>query len=467
MQAHILSIPDETRFWQSNGLTTFVLQWQNYKSVGLLDSIQIRTALGLSYPVRLSASAGFMHLSQETSRKMYWAFASDLWAVTCNTSRIVGQSLLASSPRFAYRNVSSERLLLSNGSFIASPVSAGLASLRAAVGPFNAVDMTFVPLPSALLSVYTGLANALSTLLRQNASAQAAFFELRVAASMGALPSAYAKRWTIGSNLLCGNDVPPNAVAFGWNTYFGMSSMCHSYYNEYIFPTRLQLLLAVLTSRRTHYTAVCALDIYASSTCAADYSAYAAFATTYNVSIDASRLAAARTATTAPSLVLYLLNNASAAELTTIPLLDATENEWSFFGWCYLYEWIVGLRDVVAFEGDHCVVTAISSRSHPLVFVPDEAKIPHSLSYLFQCVVQYITTVLLCVAACVALSTLAQRGHVEGLNLFELNRIVGHVWIGRLFLIVRAITAMWLLNTSTLQLTRIGYGTWFSVPSLP
>ncbi|EQC35082.1 hypothetical protein SDRG_07318, partial [Saprolegnia diclina VS20] len=466
MQAHSISIADETKFWAAHGLTTFVLQWQNYKSVGLLDSIQIRTALGASYPVRLSARAGSTHLSQETSRKMYWAFASDLWAATCNSSGVGGLSLLASSPRFAYSNVSSEHLLISNGSFLSAPLSAGLTSLRAAVGPFNAVDMTFVPVPNALLSVYTGLANALSALLYHNASAQAAFFELRVAASMGALPAAYGHRWTIGSNLLCGDDVPPNAVAFGWNTYFGMASMCHSYYNEYMFPTRLQLLLAVLSSPPTNYEAVCALDIYASSTCATDYRAIAAFAMTYNLSIHAASVAAATAATVAPSVVLYLLN-ASLVELTSIPLLQASDNGWSFFGWCYLYEWIVGLRDVVAFEGDHGVITAISSRSHPLVFAPDASEIPHSLSYLFQCCVQYITTVLLCVAACVALSTIAQRGHVERLNLFELNRIVGHVWIGRLFLVVRAITAIWLLNTSTLTLRRIGCGTWFSVPSLP
>ncbi|KAF0692394.1 Aste57867_16525 [Aphanomyces stellatus] len=58
------------------------------------------------------------------------------------------------------------------------------------------------------------------------------------------------------------------------------------------------------------------------------------------------------------------------------------------------------------------------------------------------------------------------RGRVEVLNLFELNRVGAIVWVGRPLLLARALTALSLLSTSTLQLVVQSSGlASFSVPT--
>ena len=44
-----LSIEDEVRLWESHAISTFQLQWQNYKTPGMDDSIWIQSALGVTY----------------------------------------------------------------------------------------------------------------------------------------------------------------------------------------------------------------------------------------------------------------------------------------------------------------------------------------------------------------------------------------------------------------------------------
>ncbi|OQR93757.1 hypothetical protein ACHHYP_02287 [Achlya hypogyna] len=458
----------EVLYWRKSNLTHFVLQWQNFKTVGIMDSISIFTALGMKYPVVLSALPGAMHLQQQTSMKMYWSFASDLWAVTANGSGIGGCRLLSNSPTFAFSNATPESLLITNLT-LASPLTSGFTALRSAVGPFNAIDMVYLPPPRALIDLYQAFMAAISTLVFANATVQTAFISLPVAATMGGLPAAIANASSAGNDLLCGNDVPPSALksSQGYTTFFGMNSMCHSFYNEYMFPSAPQVLFGILLAEPQDVDALCALDVYATASCAANYKVMRAFVTTYRAVLpDTTLTVAALTAADVLPRIAFYLHSGSGTSLFTTPLLDAADRVWNYYGWCYYFAWAAGLRDVVAFSGDAGSLAVITARTRPLEMAPDAGEIPQSLAYLFQAVVQYITSVLIAVAALVAISALSQRGHVEGLNLFELNRIVGHVWIGRLFLTVRSVTAMWLLNTSTLQLAQVGVGTRFIAPRL-
>ncbi|OQR84570.1 hypothetical protein ACHHYP_13232 [Achlya hypogyna] len=469
------TVPVEVEHWKLHNLSHFALQWQNFKTVGLVDAMTIVSALGWSFPLTLSKSLGSVHLAQQTSLKMYWSFASDLWAISCNTTSIGGASLVASSPVFAFANQSSESLLFENYTLVA-PLSRGFAVLRTVLGPFNTVDMYYVGVPPSLLTTYNALIGAVATLLMTNSTAQDIFFALPVAPAMGGVPTAllaFPNLTTVGGNLLCGDDQPTYTLMFGLDCFFGIQNMCHASFFDSLKPTGLQLLFAVLAHTvrfpNATFDSVCAIEVYKRSLCVANYNATLQFLHEHHLpSLVQVNTAYDSVRALGIQVVQYLRRQPSAPlELFQQPLLDETDPGWSFYGWCYLYDWVSGLREVVAFAGDNATLPTISSRSSALTMAPAPGEIPETLSFLCQSCVQYITWLFITLAAVLVLSGISQGGHIEGLNLLELNRIVGHVWVGRALLVIRSITAFWLLNTSTLQLVQVGVGTRFVSPPLP
>ncbi|OQR81143.1 hypothetical protein THRCLA_23415 [Thraustotheca clavata] len=66
-----------------------------------------------------------------------------------------------------------------------------------------------------------------------------------------------------------------------------------------------------------------------------------------------------------------------------------------------------------------------------------------------------MTGVLLLVSILVCYSIISTKGYVEGLNMFEINRVGGIVWVGRPFLALRGIIAIFLLSTAKLEMVRV------------
>ncbi|OQR88589.1 hypothetical protein THRCLA_10225 [Thraustotheca clavata] len=108
------TVSDEIKYWNGNGITKFITQWQNYKALGLLESFSIQNAFGMLYPITLKYSNGSMHTNMQTSYKMQWPLASQLWAVVSNSSVMSGASLVRQSPRFAFGNMTMFEALVDN-----------------------------------------------------------------------------------------------------------------------------------------------------------------------------------------------------------------------------------------------------------------------------------------------------------------------------------------------------------------
>ncbi|KAF0697866.1 hypothetical protein As57867_011406, partial [Aphanomyces stellatus] len=70
--------------------------------------------------------------------------------------------------------------------------------------------------------------------------------------------------------------------------------------------------------------------------------------------------------------------------------------------------------------------------------------------------VVYITGMVIAIASIALVYVGLSHGHIEVLNLLELQRVGAMVWIGRPLLVVRSFTAVALLSTSTLQLVLKG-----------
>ncbi|KAF0718271.1 hypothetical protein As57867_001790, partial [Aphanomyces stellatus] len=484
-QHNINSVADETVYWRtSGGITQFALQWQNYKSLGMTDSLQIQNALGFGNAITLSERPSAYRFKQQTSWKCYWTFASDLYAIgNSSGTAISGLSLVRSAANYAFTNTTPEALLLANLT-LASPLTPGFAAFHAVVGPFGNIDMQYIVPPSSLKQVYRTWVDGTVALLAQNTVAQDAFFnQIQWQEWIGDFPPNLANpNYTVlGGNLLCGSDQSSYAVGsvtplYAW---FSSAAICNGLHYEFFTTADVFLqTFAVAAFDATigmagsaDFNEFCAWDAYAESNCMDIY------ASTYNFT---SGLAAAVSTSLKPmaiaaqhdvaalhiQVIQVILNNTTPGLFQQQIFSTDPQRAWVFFGWCYMYDWVVGTREVVSFQGDISTVTTLSSPTQPLSIQPNANEIPTGLAFTLLKIVQYITGVFIAVACIIAIYIVVCRGRIQSINLFELNRLVGLVWVGRPLLIVRSLTALILLNTQRLDLATNGAATGFTSPQL-
>ncbi|EQC37864.1 hypothetical protein SDRG_04885 [Saprolegnia diclina VS20] len=489
-------VADEVALWRRANVSEFTLQWQNYKTIGFDDSLLVENALDLRFPLPLAQVAASFHPTRQTSMVMYWGFASDLWAIgRSNQTVIGGLSLLRSSPHFAFTNKSRQDLLVDNLT-LSAPLQGGYVALSAALGPFNAVDMLYVLCPTPVLQLYRGLLTAVAILTTgANASMlQASYLSIPTSPLVIAVPSLWlATPMTIiavGGNIFCPVNQVGGPFFMGYGVGFADASFCNTFVTDNMEPSINHVLFATLGFNATlhlapdvDWRAICTLNTYLDSDCVAKYTVAENFLQQHAAAFtDLAPLAiSAYTAVQAldVQLLQYVLNitgmdmanpNMSSMNMATLlqsDLLAVNDRPWNYYAWLLLFEWANGMREVVSFQGDNGTLTTLSQPLQPLSMAPDPRVIRTSYAPFLQSILQYISGVLIAIAGLMLLYTLHMRGVVEGLNLFELNRIVGMVWVGRSFLIVRSVTALCLLNTATLTLVRLGAGTHFASPHLP
>ncbi|KAF0709208.1 Aste57867_6048 [Aphanomyces stellatus] len=139
-------------------------------------------------------------------------------------------------------------------------------------------------------------------------------------------------------------------------------------------------------------------------------------------------------------------------ELIQTDVFDNSNFE--FFAWLYLIDWINSYREVVRFEGSSGTTTLISGAILGRRTLANPQEIPTNVAYYTRVALEYMTYVLIGVAGFVCISIATNRGHIEGWNMLAFNRVAGLVWIGRPLMMLRGITAISLLSTATLNLTR-------------
>ncbi|KDO35141.1 hypothetical protein SPRG_01208 [Saprolegnia parasitica CBS 223.65] len=474
-----VSISDEVAYWRVHGIDRFVLQWQNYKLTGFQDAMVLGTALGTTHALPLAQFTGSFRFHMQTSMHLYWALASDLWAVANNASGVGGGSLVRASATFVYANTTPDAVLRRNGS-VASPLPAGLAPVITALGPFGVIDTNYVPCPASLITYLGAFTHALATLLFTEPDAALVYSQLQTKAFLGPMPHRLLHLTDVsivGGDLLCGGVVAGAQPSLGLFMSFGVNNLCNWWYSEAMSPTAAQLLFALLAldANTTDADGFCSQDVFVEATCASLYAAHIQFLNAYNTTPFQSL--AATTAKVHADVVaigvrliqfVQSFNGSLEQTLYEAYLLDDEDRNWSFYGWCFLYEWAIGLREVVSFEGDSGTLPILSSAIYPVTLTLDPSLVPTEIAYLFQTCAKYVTYVFIALSGVLGVYSLACRGLIEGWNLFDINRLVGHVWVGRPLLMLRSVTAMWLLNTTSLTLLRTQHaGTRLWSPPLP
>ncbi|OQS05442.1 hypothetical protein THRCLA_02433 [Thraustotheca clavata] len=476
------SIHEEVNLWHLNGITRFQLQWQNYKTMGMTDTINIVSALGFSTPLTISTYEERNHIKQQTSMRMYWSFASDLWAIASNITNIGGMSLISSSSNFAFDNISSASLLFQNLTLI-QPLNEGLTKLQSVVGPFGSIDMKYVSPPFELLKFYTAFLDITNSLLLNSSEAQENYNKIPVRPySCQAPPFLLSNNQIIvnGGNIMCGDDVPQQPAAMGYLSGFGKENVCNTIFIEYVAPTTRQILFGFMGLKVSigkisdiDLVGICNLDKCAGTLCPVDFNFTRQFLKQYYFQYAQLTPIINEAKTVVQGMNIQIIQfyntllSVSPTNLYTINLLEPTEPYWSYYGWTLLYGWVVGLREVVEFQGDSGSLVTISYRDPLITLSADPTEIPVSFSSILAGCAFYVSWILIIVASLVAMFAIFERGLIEGLNLFEFNRIVGHSWAGRTFLTIRSITAIWMLNTVPLDLALNGQVTHIVSPQLP
>ncbi|EQC25077.1 hypothetical protein SDRG_17040 [Saprolegnia diclina VS20] len=208
-----LSIADEAIYWQTHGLRFYETQWQNYKSLGVIETYSVANALGFAYPLTIKSSNGSLHTTQQTSFKMQWPLASLLWAITVNSSGLSGSSLVRQSPRFAFANRTIASVLARNGS-LTYPLDIAFDIVERTLGPFGTISMRRVAYPDVLVNWSRSLTARFSADMVLASGEFASAFESIGGGliDLSMAPAAWGVNGHVGGDLLCPTQPPSESV---------------------------------------------------------------------------------------------------------------------------------------------------------------------------------------------------------------------------------------------------------------
>ncbi|EQC27110.1 hypothetical protein SDRG_15118 [Saprolegnia diclina VS20] len=472
------SIGDEVAYWASAKISSYDVQWQNYKRIGVLNSYAIVNAYGVAYPLTLQAQNGTFRTAQQTSYKMYWGLGHDLGAVAFNASGIGGQSLVRGSSNYAFVNSSTtlQSVMMTNGT-LAAPLPEAFAILTTtALGPFGTIDMTYVPVPPALATFIVDLLAHVRSTVANSAAAEALYFNVTPIVTSYPLPLAWLQLVPIGyggSPLCPGAARTAGSKLKGPRQFFSFDAACSSGAptSGLLQPTRDAYVFMATMVRLPSLDAVCANDAFNLGSCVGAYPVtLAAFLSAHKYDVAASTVAALAAQIAAMdirAMVWASLTPTSPIELWHINIVNSNDATYSFFGWNYIFDWAMGQREVVAFVGDVGHLNLISELQAPLAQDVLAWEVSTNIARYFRAGVLYVTFVMIVLAVITGGYIVAARGHIQGLNMLELARVGGHVWIGRPFLLLRSVTALTLLSTSTVTLGFSGRVSTLAIVTMP
>ncbi|KAF0716895.1 Aste57867_2598 [Aphanomyces stellatus] len=478
-----LAISDEIILWQLHGVTKFDTQWQNYKSIGVVNYYSIQNAFGALYDFTLQYSNSTNRLDQQTTFKMYWGLANDLLAVSLNTSGIGGMSLIRSSPEFAFTNTSIQTLLIQNGT-MSSPLGQAFTIVSNVIGQFGSIDMHFMPCPKQAKDAVHAILSGLRQTLLQNETSQSAYSQIYDPLwAMNPAPKAWTdiNYITVGGSPLC----PEVAVAAstpinqGLLTLLSWEVQCMTSYTWSNLAPNIEAMissaiLANLSSATFDDIArICVQNAPNSNACLQFLNQTVSFVVTFLTPLvdDVNPLVfAANTAIRALNvefLQFGQMDQTSPVVLYRLNVLDPSQTEFTYFAWNFLVDWARGYREAVSFQGDVGTISLLTEILLPHNDPVNLGENPASMAIYLQNTVMFITCMMIVIATLLLVYVVVGRGHVETFNLLEIQRVGAIVWIGRTLLFVLSLTAVALLSTCPLQLVFDGSISYFQVVQDP
>ncbi|KAF0730430.1 hypothetical protein Ae201684P_021757 [Aphanomyces euteiches] len=351
-----ISIGAEVDYWMSSGLTTYITQWQNYKSIGIAESFYIQNAFGLSYPLTLKYINSSFQLSVQTSLKMLMPLAQSLTAILSNTSGISAKSLIRGSPTYAFANSTQEDALMNTG-FLGSPLGPGLALVRNLLGPFGSVTMTRVPFPESLRGLYQNISFELIKILSLNREIQDAFWPLHSSLVFAPRPRAWEGATLGGGNILC--DVVVGTITGALpGVFFSSTGSCGVNVQEFLTRDTIAWLAGLVATGPINVSAVARMETRNSANTKVSLATTVGLLNKF-LPVDTAKALLTRAQESRAVIknelhisLAQFLRRESVLSLSFFPLFSDDEPDFDFFSWLFLFDWIQGQREVVKFQGE-------------------------------------------------------------------------------------------------------------------
>ncbi|KAF0688120.1 Aste57867_20234 [Aphanomyces stellatus] len=415
----------------------------------------------------LSHSNGSYHFASQSTFQMYWGLASDLWAVSQNTTLIGGQSLIRTSGSYAFANKSMFTLLAQNGTLV-TPLGAAFTLVQSTIGPFGSIDMRNIPCPASVKHFVAAGLEVLRRTLITNMAAMAGYLQISggFGTALKAFPTTFtaAYKWLgLGGSILCPEYVSGDYVLTGLVKLTGRAVVCGQKVITLLSPSKSNGVVAAIASGLSqpdvNISEVCAHETTQIDCATKCLGPTASFIQAFISQRDTAEL---RTAAAAALVDVWSLNatilqyvqanSTLPLQMFSYKLFDPADPTFTFWAWLHVLEWAVGQREVVRFEGDVGYMNLITEVQPSLRQNIQPHEFPTTMALYIRTGVQYVTGVLLGIAVGIALYILASEGSVEASNLMKMNRVAGIVWVGRPLLLLRGVTALALLSTGTLEL---------------
>ncbi|OQR91486.1 hypothetical protein THRCLA_08974, partial [Thraustotheca clavata] len=469
------NVVEEKAYWLQHGISIFDVQWQNYKRIGVANSYTIMNAYGLQYPMLLTTLKGSFRLDQQSTFKAYWALANDLAAIVSNSSGIGGSSLLRTSPQFAFQNTSLENILYTYG-VLTAPLSC-LALTRSNIGPFGVIDLIYIPPPPSLM-VYIRTMQDTTRSAISNTTAQKLYYSITPLASSYPVPKVWlTPNYPIyGGSPLCQEHATELNATTGLSSIFSYDYSCVVSPLSRVTPTRQHLITSAILSGiafKNGSNAIakgCKSDPTYYSSCLVYLNQTTNFVQTFMADVDPSTAMKVHQDTMQLDISFMIFTKikpSTSFVMLQTKVIDPNDPEFWFFGWTYLYDWVLGFREVVSIQGDYGNMTLLTELEPPLAQPVQAWQNSSNAARYCQIAVWYVTCVMILVATLVSCYLVLARGYVQGLNMFELCRVGGIIWVGRPLLFLRGLTALCMLSTGTIELVYSGYLTYFTIAPTP
>ncbi|OQS03742.1 hypothetical protein THRCLA_03961 [Thraustotheca clavata] len=442
-----LSVNDEANVWISQGITRWQTELTNYYEQGLLQTIAVQNALGISQHVTVHVKAqAYRGLSVWTLVNTYMGVWNDLWeAQAYNCSLIRGAN-----------NYSDQMKLDWEIKSYALPLGTTLVDLvDASMGALGSIDVKYNPKPSVLENYYLAYHKYVVSSIWSDKSFTNTYSDI-----LPLVGTVSPQKWRgvnityFGGNPMClSNRYLPFV-----QDQFGFYDSCSSQTESSMAISRYSMLFSLWTLQHLQKTPPSIESICQQMTSTEGYHKCLDTLTNLTgivktlVHSDDSDLNGANLDSAMQILNLTMIQfalNASKPTFLTQSVV-APGDPWSFFGWVMVYDWLQGDREVFRFETDQGTFVLITQYAEPTPFPANPLELPKQACAYIWIILVYSSVLLSFVALVVILAAILSRNQVHGNDLFLFHRIASIVWVGRPFLALRGFAAIILLSTSPL-----------------
>ncbi|OQR82337.1 hypothetical protein ACHHYP_16202, partial [Achlya hypogyna] len=432
------TVATELEYWRTFNFSYFAVQWHNRWQAGITETLLLENAFGMQQLITLKA------LDQVTgpwsSQTMYWTPIQDIYnAMLMNRSFIRGTS--------RYFGANNTALAIDLETYRGIKVQSGVANLfHNAVGPFVSVDCRWLPPPEDLVAAYNIFLTELHAQLAAVPDLMTAFFALNEVVAMPVPRAWRSDKYFYGGNPMC--------IAGTATTYVQRS---FDFNDDCAGSTPLSLRV----TREGVLWALAATNAAVTPALLVPTGATPQFPLV-TASAELQQLLAAipaQVAATGASFMQYATNSSVDWLLRVQPLLsDANSDpDWYAAGWCFLFDWAAGRREVVSFEGDASSLVLLSNAYSTVTYIASDATL-QSATQLVLNLVLLTSTVLLAVGIGVLAAVAHASGRIVGRNLLCFNRVTAAVWIGRPLALIRGMSGVLLLCTAELDVVTSSTG---------